>query len=187
MNEHRGDLNLITVFLEVFRQRSITRAAEALDLTQPAVSSALKRFRNQVGTDMFVRDGRGIAPTTTAEFMGVEVAPLPSPTPCAPRPSRRADPRQAVAIRPTPTAASTMPTTCQRVARSRSRSAKTRLCTPEGLRTAPSQTPSPAARDQLRGTAPAPPSEATSPSLTGVRTTRSRNPSSSRRSAPHEH
>ncbi len=76
MNEHRGDLNLITVFLEVFRQRSITRAAEALDLTQPAVSAALKRFREQVGTDLFVRDGRGIAPTTTAEFLAAELAPL---------------------------------------------------------------------------------------------------------------
>lgn len=75
MNQKRRDLNLITVFLEVFRLKSITLAAESLDLTQPAVSSALKRFREQIGTDLFVRDGRGIAPTSTAAQLASELEP----------------------------------------------------------------------------------------------------------------
>ena len=75
MNQKRRDLNLITVFLEVFRLKSITLAAESLDLTQPAVSSALKRFREQVGSDLFVRDGRGIAPTSTAVQLASELEP----------------------------------------------------------------------------------------------------------------
>lgn len=70
------DLNLITVFLEVYRLRSITQAAESLDLTQPAVSSALKRFRNQVGAELFVREGRGIAPTHAAIQLATELTPL---------------------------------------------------------------------------------------------------------------
>ena len=75
MTRQRRDLNLITVFLEVFRLQSITLAAESLDLTQPAVSSALKRFRDQIGSDLFVRDGRGIAPTSTAVQLANELAP----------------------------------------------------------------------------------------------------------------
>jgi len=75
MSQKKNDLNLLTVFLEVHNQRSITLAAESLDLTQPAVSSALKRFRDQLGTDLFVRDGRGIAPTHTAQFLAEELGP----------------------------------------------------------------------------------------------------------------
>jgi DNA-binding transcriptional LysR family regulator len=76
MGQKRDDLNLISVFLEVFRLQSITLAAESLDLTQPAVSSALKRFREQVGADLFVRDGRGIAPTHTAQYLAAELEPM---------------------------------------------------------------------------------------------------------------
>ncbi len=76
MSHKRDDLNLITVFLEVFRLQSITLAAESLDLTQPAVSSSLKRFRDQVGADLFVRDGRGIAPTHTAQYLAAELEPM---------------------------------------------------------------------------------------------------------------
>ncbi len=72
----RTDLNLISVFLEVYRLRSITLASEALNLTQPAVSNALKRFRDQVGQELFIRDGRGISPTSTADFLAEEFSPL---------------------------------------------------------------------------------------------------------------
>ncbi len=75
MYKQRRDLNLITVFLEVYRLKSITLAAESLDLTQPAVSSALKRFSKTVGADLFVRDGRGIAPTSTAVQLANELEP----------------------------------------------------------------------------------------------------------------
>ncbi|GAM76044.1 transcriptional regulator [Vibrio ishigakensis] len=57
------DLNLFSTFLAVYRCRSITVAAEKLDLTQPAVSAALKRLEANLGQTLFVREGRGIAPT----------------------------------------------------------------------------------------------------------------------------
>ncbi|MEZ8968637.1 LysR family transcriptional regulator [Vibrio breoganii] len=60
------DLNLLTTFLTVYRCRSITQASEQLDLTQPAVSAALKRLEAVVGKALFVREGRGIAPTGAA-------------------------------------------------------------------------------------------------------------------------
>ena len=60
------DLNLFTTFLAVYKHRSITVASEELDLTQPAVSSAIKRLEAVVGKTLFVREGRGIAPTGAA-------------------------------------------------------------------------------------------------------------------------
>jgi len=60
------DLNLFTTFLAVYKHRSITLASEELDLTQPAVSSAIKRLEAVVGKSLFVREGRGIAPTGAA-------------------------------------------------------------------------------------------------------------------------
>ncbi|WP_322805029.1 LysR family transcriptional regulator [Vibrio alfacsensis] len=60
------DLNLLTTFLAVYKHRSITIASEELDLTQPAVSSAIKRLESVIGKNLFVREGRGIAPTGAA-------------------------------------------------------------------------------------------------------------------------
>jgi DNA-binding transcriptional LysR family regulator len=60
------DLNLLRVFAEVYRERSLTRAAQTLHLTQPAVSNALARLRNQLDDPLFVRDGRRMSPTPKA-------------------------------------------------------------------------------------------------------------------------
>jgi DNA-binding transcriptional LysR family regulator len=76
MAKKYGDLNLITVFLEVYRLRSITLAAESLDLTQPAISNALKRFKAQMNDELFIREGRGITPTSTADHLAVELEPM---------------------------------------------------------------------------------------------------------------
>jgi len=69
------DLNLLNVFLEVYRLQSITLASEALDMTQPGVSGALKRLQQQVGTQLFVREGRGISPTHAAIQLAQSVEP----------------------------------------------------------------------------------------------------------------
>ncbi|USD63047.1 LysR family transcriptional regulator [Vibrio sp. SCSIO 43140] len=69
------DLNLMRVFLTVYRCQSITVAAEVLNLTQPGVSGALKRLQNQLGQKLFVRDGRGIAPTHLAHEMARQIEP----------------------------------------------------------------------------------------------------------------
>ena len=60
------DLNLLRVFDEVMAERSLTRAARNLSLTQPAVSNALRRLRSTLGDELVVREGQGMAPTPRA-------------------------------------------------------------------------------------------------------------------------
>lgn len=60
------DLNLLRVFDEVMAERSLTRAARNLSLTQPAVSNALRRLRETLGDDLVQRSGQGVAPTPRA-------------------------------------------------------------------------------------------------------------------------
>ncbi|PMG47481.1 LysR family transcriptional regulator [Vibrio lentus] len=69
------DLNLLSVFLEVYRLKSITLASESLGMTQPGVSGALKRLQAQLGTDLFIREGRGITPTNAAMQLALRVEP----------------------------------------------------------------------------------------------------------------
>lgn len=60
------DLNLLRVFDEVMAERSLTRAARNLSLTQPAVSNALRRLRDALGDELVQRSGQGMAPTPRA-------------------------------------------------------------------------------------------------------------------------
>jgi DNA-binding transcriptional LysR family regulator len=60
------DLNLLRVFDEVMTERSLTKAAIKLALTQPAVSNALRRLRETLGDDLLRRSGQGLAPTPRA-------------------------------------------------------------------------------------------------------------------------
>ena len=57
------DLNLLRVFDEVMAERSLTRAARNLSLTQPAVSNALRRLRGALGDELVQRSGQGVEPT----------------------------------------------------------------------------------------------------------------------------
>lgn len=57
------DLNLLKVFDVVMAERSLTRAAQQLALTQPAVSNALRRLRDALGDELLVRKGRNLEPT----------------------------------------------------------------------------------------------------------------------------
>ena len=60
------DLNLLRVFDEVMAERSLTRAARNLALTQPAVSNALRRLREALGDELLQRAGQGLQPTPRA-------------------------------------------------------------------------------------------------------------------------
>jgi DNA-binding transcriptional LysR family regulator len=60
------DLNLLRVFDEVMTERNLTRAAQKLAITQPAVSNALQRFREAMGDELIKRSGREMAPTPRA-------------------------------------------------------------------------------------------------------------------------
>lgn len=69
MNLRAIDLNLLPVFEAVFTEGGITRAAERLNLTQPAVSNALARLRAAFNDQLFVRAADGMAPTPAAKAM----------------------------------------------------------------------------------------------------------------------
>ena len=60
------DLNLLRVFDEVMTERSLTLAARNLSITQPAVSNALRRFREAVGDELIRREGQEMTPTPRA-------------------------------------------------------------------------------------------------------------------------
>ena len=60
------DLNLLRVFDEVMTERSLTRAAHNLSITQPAVSNALRRFREAMGDELIKRHGQEMVPTPRA-------------------------------------------------------------------------------------------------------------------------
>jgi DNA-binding transcriptional LysR family regulator len=66
------DLNLFLVLHAVLEERSATRAAARLHVTQSAVSNALARLRQLLGDPLVVRSGRGLVPTPRAE----RLAPL---------------------------------------------------------------------------------------------------------------
>jgi DNA-binding transcriptional LysR family regulator len=69
----RLDLNLFRVFEVVYRERNLTRSAVILHLSQSAVSHALARLREQIGDPLFVREGRGVAPTPLAEQLAPSI------------------------------------------------------------------------------------------------------------------
>ncbi|MEZ9702482.1 LysR family transcriptional regulator [Vibrio sp. 10N.261.46.E12] len=60
------DLNLIPVFVAIFEERSLSRAAKRLDITQPAVSKALSRLRDVYEDTLFNRTRSGVEPTSYA-------------------------------------------------------------------------------------------------------------------------
>jgi DNA-binding transcriptional LysR family regulator len=57
LQNDRLDWNLLKTFMVIANERSITRAAGALHVTQPAVSQALKRLESQLGQVLIVRSG----------------------------------------------------------------------------------------------------------------------------------
>lgn len=60
------DLNLLVVFDAMVEHRSVTRAAEALGLSQPAMSAAVARLRGLFDDPLFVRAGSEMRPTPRA-------------------------------------------------------------------------------------------------------------------------
>ncbi len=73
MNFRTLDLNLLRVFDAVMAEGSLTRAATALSMTQPALSHALKRLHQAVGEDLFTRTARGMQPTPHAQTLWPQV------------------------------------------------------------------------------------------------------------------
>lgn len=67
------NLNLLVPLLALLEERSVTRAAERVGLTQPAMSHALGRMRRLLGDDLLVRQGNAVTLTPRAMEL---IAPL---------------------------------------------------------------------------------------------------------------
>jgi DNA-binding transcriptional LysR family regulator len=61
------DLNQLVVFDRLMAERRVSRVAEQLGRTQPAVSNALARLRRHFGDELFLRTPAGMVPTPRAE------------------------------------------------------------------------------------------------------------------------
>lgn len=57
----------VKVFVAVYKEKSVTRAARKLGMTQPATSLAIKEIESYYNTKFFERDGRGIRATDAAD------------------------------------------------------------------------------------------------------------------------
>lgn len=67
------DTRLLMVFDEIYRRRSVTEAAEALEMSQPVVSVALSKLRHHFSDSLFVRTPAGMEPTPFAESLSTQV------------------------------------------------------------------------------------------------------------------
>jgi DNA-binding transcriptional LysR family regulator len=67
------DLNLLRLFDAVYRARNVSRAAELLELTQPAASQGLTRLRTLIHDPLFVRAAGGVQPTPKADRLAQAV------------------------------------------------------------------------------------------------------------------
>jgi len=64
---NNADYNLYKIFLYLYEQRSISKTASMLYVSQPAISYSLKELENQLGYTLFYRNSKGIEPTMEAK------------------------------------------------------------------------------------------------------------------------
>ncbi|MGZ3100199.1 LysR family transcriptional regulator [Streptomyces sp. H72] len=69
------DLALLRTFLTVHRAGSFTRAAALLGLSQPAFTSQIRTLERQLGRPLFLRQARGVTPTTIGDELAHKAAP----------------------------------------------------------------------------------------------------------------
>ncbi|MFS2034076.1 LysR family transcriptional regulator [Polaromonas sp. CT11-55] len=75
MNIDQLDMNLLRLFEAVYRLGSVSRAADAMGLSQPAASQGLTRLRLALGDALFVRTGGSMRPTLRAERLASVIQP----------------------------------------------------------------------------------------------------------------
>lgn len=61
------DYNLYKIFLYLYEEKSISKTANKLYVSQPAISYSLKELENQLGYTLFYRNSKGIEPTLEAK------------------------------------------------------------------------------------------------------------------------
>ncbi len=66
----RTDLNLLVALQILLEERNVTRAAERLSVSQPALSKTLQKLRDAFEDELFTRTAHGLVPTPRAEELG---------------------------------------------------------------------------------------------------------------------
>ena len=72
----RTDLNLLVALQILLEERNVTRAAERLSVSQPALSKTLQKLRDSFEDQLFTRTSHGLVPTPRAEELGRELPGL---------------------------------------------------------------------------------------------------------------
>lgn len=72
----RIDLNLLTLFCLIYSVGSISRVADMLDISPSAVSQSLRKLREQMGDNLFVRSGNILLPTVYADELYDNILPI---------------------------------------------------------------------------------------------------------------
>ncbi|MCV6590132.1 MAG: LysR family transcriptional regulator [Marinobacterium sp.] len=72
----RVELRLLVAFNALIEERSVTRAAERLELSQPALSRQLRQLRQLFADELFTRHSHGLIPTPRAEQLHHQLHPL---------------------------------------------------------------------------------------------------------------
>lgn len=63
------DLNLLIIFEAIYTSENVSHAAKKLGVSQPTISNSLARLRETLEDPLFIRAGRGVAPTPKAVQM----------------------------------------------------------------------------------------------------------------------
>jgi DNA-binding transcriptional LysR family regulator len=74
MELHDIDLNLLVVFNQLLAERRVSKVADKLGISQPAVSNALARLRKLFGDELFLRTQKGMEPTPFADQLAESVS-----------------------------------------------------------------------------------------------------------------
>lgn len=72
----RTDLNLLVALQILLEERNVTRAAERLSVSQPALSKTLQKLRDSFEDELFTRTAHGLVPTPRAESLALELPAL---------------------------------------------------------------------------------------------------------------
>ncbi len=72
----RTDLNLLVALQILLEEGNVTRAAERLSVSQPALSKTLQKLRESFDDELFTRTAHGLIPTPRAEVLGRELPAL---------------------------------------------------------------------------------------------------------------
>jgi len=74
MELHQLDLNLLVVFNQLLIERGVSKVADTLGISQPAVSNSLAKLRKVFGDDLFLRTPKGMEPTPFADQLAESVS-----------------------------------------------------------------------------------------------------------------